>query len=319
MGERELSRRDLMVMVAKMYYYEHLSQEEIAAKIHLSRPSVSRMLSACEAEGIVQIRIDDASTLGMELSQSIKERYGLKEVIVVPQGRNPDEDKLRAGTAAAEYLGKNLKSSMLVGIAWGTTIYNMVRAIVPNTQIKADVIQLVGGVGNVTTDTDAASMTMALARALNGDSLLLQAPLMVQTKILRDLLMEEPHVKAHYEKFSHVDIAIVGLGSTQPELSAQYRSGHITYEDTQRLIREGAVGDICGSYIDIEGRSCHTSLSDRMIAITLEQMKNIPVVIGVATGEKKADIITGALRGRYIDVLITNEPAALGVVGLERG
>ena len=109
-------------------------------------------------------------------------------------------------------------------------------------------------------------------------------------------------------------MAVVGLGSTNPELSAQFRTGHITYEDAKRLRSEGAVGDICGRYIDIQGNQCHTALSDRMIAVTLEDLKKIPVVVGVASGQMKTDIITGALRGRYIDVLVTDEEAAVSVL-----
>lgn len=313
----EMNRRDLMVMAAKMYYIEGLSQEEIAEKIHLSRPSVSRMLSACIKEGIVQIRIDDASTLGKELGNTIKKKYGLREVIVVPQSQDTETDKQKVGQAAAACMEGIITNDMLIGLSWGTTIFNTVQSIRVNNFTKANVIQLLGGIGNLTIDTDATSMTMSLAKALNGDCFLLQAPLMVQSKILRDLLMEEPNVKKHFEMIKDTDIALVGLGSTQPELSAQYRSGHIKYEDTQRLITEGAVGDICGRYIDINGNNCHTSLSDRMIAISLEDLKRIPTVIGVAAGEKKADVITGALRGQYLDVLITNEKAALGVINYE--
>lgn len=307
-------RRDLKIMVAKMYYIEGLSQEEIAQKIHMSRPTVSRMLNACIKEGLVQIRIDDVSSFGRELAQKLKEKYALNHAIIVPQSHSLDTDKEKVGQAAAAYIESILANGMLIGISWGTTIFNIVKNIKPNPFVKADVIQLVGGTGSKTNDTDANMMTLALSKALGGDSYILQAPLMVQSKILKDLLMEEPHIKSHFEKMRSVDFAIVGLGSTKPELSAQFRSGHITMEDSERLIREGAVGDICGRYIDINGNHCHTSLSDRMIAITLDDLKKIPTVIGVAAGEKKADIIVGALRGKYIDVLITDERAAVSVL-----
>jgi len=307
-------RRDLMIMAAKMYYIDGLSQEKIASKIHLSRPTVSRMLSACIKEGLVQIKIDDVSSFGRELALKIKEKYGLRHVIVVPQSHSQDADKEKVGQAAASYIESIMTNGMLIGISWGTTIFNIVKNIKPNPFIKADVIQLVGGTGNKTNDTDANMMTLRLSRTLDGDSYILQAPLMVQSKILKELLMEEPHIKNHFEKMKNVDFAIVGLGSTKPELSAQFRSGHINMEDSEKLIYEGAVGDICGRYIDINGSNCHTSLSDRMIAISLDDLRRIPTVIGVAAGEKKADIIIGALRGKYIDVLITDEKAAVSVL-----
>lgn len=316
--ESKEDKRDFKIMVAKMYYNEGLSQEEISRKVHLSRPSISRLLNSCIKEGIVQIHIDDTSSFSKELAELIKEEYGIKDVIIVPQSEDPETDKIKVGQTAAAYLQSILKPGKLIGISWGTTIYNLVKSIKPKSTMQADVIQLVGGVGNVTNDTDANMMALNLSKDLNGDCYLLQAPFMVQSKVLRDLLMEEPHVKSHFEKLKNVDLAIVGLGSTKPELSAQFRSGHINIEDSERIIREGAVGDICGRYIDINGRNCYTSLNERIIAISLEDLNKIPTVIGIAAGEMKADIIIGALRGRYIDVLITDERAAVSVLNYKQ-
>ncbi len=309
-----MDRRDLKINVAKMYYIEGLSQEEISKKIHVSRPSVSRLLQSCIKEGIVQIKIDDVSSFGKELGKKIVEIFGINEAIVVPQSYSAEADKEKVGQTAALHIESMLSSGMLIGLSWGTTIHSIVKNIKPNSFIKDDVIQLVGGTGNKTNDTDANMMAHNLAKALNGDSYILQAPFMVQSKILRDLLMEEPHIKNHFQKMKSIDLAVIGLGSTKPELSAQFRSGHINIVDSEKLISEGAVGDICGSYIDINGHLCHSTLNDKMIAISLEELKRIPTVIGVAAGEKKADVILGALRGRYIDVLITDEKAAISVL-----
>lgn len=308
-------KRDLLITVAKMYYIDNLSQQEIAETVHVSRPTVSRMLKTAVKEGIVQIRIDDVSSYGLELARRLKQRFGI-HAIVVPGSDNAEESKQNVGAAAARYLEANIPGGSLMGVAWGTTLSQVVKNIRMNTARKIDVIQLIGGMSDRTKDTDANSMALMLSRALGGDSYLLQAPFMVQSKVLRDLLLDEPHVREHFQKIQEAAVAVVGLGSTNPELSAQFRSGHITYEDAKRLRSEGAVGDICGRYIDINGNQCHTSLNDRMIAVTLEDLKNIPVVVGVAAGEKKTDIITGTLRGGYINVLITDERAALSVLDM---
>jgi len=311
-------KRDLLITIAKRYYIDGLSQEEIAGAVHVSRPTVSRMLKTALKEGIVQIRIDDVSSYGLELARRIKQQFGI-HAIIVPGSDDIKESKQNVAAAAARYLEANIQSGSLLGIAWGTTLSQVVKSTRPNAAKKVDVIQLIGGMSNRTKDTDANSMALMLAKALGGGSYLLQAPFMVQSKVLRDLLLDEPHIREHFQKIQEAAMALVGLGSTNPELSAQFRSGHITYEDAKRLRSEGAVGDICGRYIDINGNQCHTALSDRMIAVTLEELRKIPVVIGVAAGEKKTDIITGALRGRYIDVLITDERAAESVLEMIHG
>lgn len=316
MNTEDIDRRDIKILAAKMYYFEGLSQQEIAKKIHLSRPSVSRLLTACIKEGIVQIHIDDISSYGKEMAELIKKRYDLNHVIVVPQSYNVEAVKEKVGQAAAYYLESILTSGMLIGISWGTTIYSFINNIKPGSNAKCDIIELIGSRENQTQDTDANMMALKLAKILNGNCYLLQAPFMVQSKVLHDLLMEEPHIKTHFERIKKTDIAIVGLGSTRPELSAQFRSGHITIEDTKKLMEEGVAGDICGTYIDINGNICNSALNERMIAVSLENLRQIPTVIGVAVGEKKAEIITGALRGKYIDTLIIDESAAAGVLKL---
>jgi DNA-binding transcriptional regulator LsrR (DeoR family) len=77
-----MDRRDLKIQVAKMYYIEGLSQDEISKNIHVSRPSVSRLLQSCIKEGIVQIKIDDVSSFGKELGKRIVETYGIGTAIV---------------------------------------------------------------------------------------------------------------------------------------------------------------------------------------------------------------------------------------------
>jgi DNA-binding transcriptional regulator LsrR (DeoR family) len=313
----ELDRRDLKIMAAKMYYFEGRSQEEISKMIHLSRPSVSRLLNDCIKEGIVQIYIDEVSSYGIRLADQIKERYALKHVIVVPQSHSTESAKEKVGQAAAFYLKSILTSGMLVGISWGSTVFNTINNIKQDINLKCDVIELIGGRENQTQDTDANMMALKLAKTLNGNCYLLQAPFMVQSKVLHDLLLEEPHIKSHFEMIQRTNIALVGLGSTHPELSAQFRSGHISMRDTEKLMQEGVVGDVCGSYIDIEGNICNSALNERMIAVSLEHLRAIPTVIGVAAGEQKAEIITAALRGKYIDTLITDESAAIRVLEYE--
>jgi DNA-binding transcriptional regulator LsrR (DeoR family) len=313
----ELDRRDLKIMAAKMYYFEGRSQEEISKMIHLSRPSVSRLLNDCIKEGIVQIYIDEVSSYGIRLADQIKERYALKHVIVVPQSHSTESAKEKVGQAAAFYLKSILASGMLVGISWGSTVFNTINNIKQDINLKCDVIELIGGRENQTQDTDANMMALKLAKTLNGNCYLLQAPFMVQSKVLHDLLLEEPHIKSHFEMIQRTNIALVGLGSTHPELSAQFRSGHISMRDTEKLMQEGVVGDVCGSYIDIEGNICNSALNERMIAVSLEHLRAIPTVIGVAAGEQKAEIITAALRGKYIDTLITDESAAIRVLEYE--
>jgi DNA-binding transcriptional regulator LsrR (DeoR family) len=317
MENNKLSRRDLLIKVAKMYYMENSSQEEIGRLTGFSRSNVSRLLKACLEEKIIEFRINDTSFKGLELQEQIKSIYGLQQVIVVPTEISNDKTKLSVAQAAANYLESVLQNEMLVGIAWGTTLYHLVQNFQPKKYFTANVIQLLGGIGSKNLDTDGQVLARNLADSLHGDCYLLQTPLFVQSKLLKDMLMQEPHIKQHFGLIKKTDIAIIGIGSNIPEHSAIYRSGYITKSMSEQLIKMGAVADICGHKIDIHGNLCQNSIHDRIIGIDLVQLIKIPLVIGTASGIEKAEAIMAGLRGKYLKVLIVDEKTALKVLELE--
>ena len=54
------------------------------------------------------------------------------------------------------------------------------------------------------------------------------------------------------------------------------------------------------------------SISYKTLSATLKELEN---VIGVAAGSHKVDAIRAVLRGKYLDVLITDEATALQLLG----
>ena len=163
-------------------------------------------------------------------------------------------------------------------------------------------------------DTDGQDLAKKMARALNGKSYIMQAPMIVQSRVLKDLLLEEPNISVHFKMLDRIDIAVIGLGSNRAEFSAIYKSGNITREDTENISNLGAIGNLCGRHIDINGYPCSTSISDKVIGIDLRQIKRIETVIGVAAGFEKTEAALGSLRGGYIDVLIVDENLAHSIL-----
>lgn len=243
--------------------------------------------------------------------------FDLSNIIVVPSGFNLEETKINIGKAAALYLESVLEDGMSLGVAWGTSIYHMVKEFKPSKRLQVDVVQLLGGTGARDLDTDGLELARSFAKVLNGNSYILHAPLIVQNKALKDLLLLEPDILQHLERANKVDVAIVGIGSNRPEVSALFRAGYLTQEESEDLFRKGVVGDICGNQIDINGNLCPIDINERTIGIGLEQIKKIPLVIGLSAGVEKAEAILGSLRGNIISCLITDETTAVTLLNLE--
>lgn len=314
MNEPNQNRRTLLEYIAEKYYIKGMSQEEIAQDVSMSRSNISKLLRLCISEHIVEFKINYANSQRASLENALQHKFNLKKVIVVPSDTHEETCKISIGQYAAGYLESTIQSGMLVGISWGSTLYHVVKNFCPRDSICADVIQMLGGNSSVSVDTDGQELARNMAQALNGKANILHVPMLVQSRVLKNLLLDEPNVVEHFKMFDRIDLAVIGIGSSKPEISAVYRSGSISKEDAENFVKLGVVGDLCGRQIDINGNPCQTNISERIIGIGLDQLKNIETVIGVVSGIEKAEATLGCLRGSYINVLVADENLATYVL-----
>ncbi len=309
------ARRDLLVSIAKMYYIEGRTQQEIADTVHLSRSNISRMLKLCVEQKIIEFYVNETTSVGYEMRNELLRRYALKDVIIVPSKADEQETKLALAQATAAYLPRMLKTGMLMGVAWGTTLYKVALAIRKlNDSMHVDVIQLVGGVGAQSADTNGLEIAKIAAESLNGNAHFAFVPYLVQNEKLKELLLQETDVAAHFARMQHIDIALVGIGSSQRTLSSSVRAGYISDALLEELVRDGAVADICGMQIDASGNLCAHEFNKRRMGIEYDSMKRIDNVIGVACGARKADAIQAALKSGLVSILAVDEEAASKVI-----
>ena len=93
-------------------------------------------------------------------------------------------------------------------------------------------------------------------------------------------------------------------------------SGNIfSTEQLDALRRKGAVGDILIRFFDENGQPVQNELDNRVVSMTLPQLRQVNRSVGVAGGKRKFNAILGALRGGLINVLITDCYTAERLVG----
>ncbi|MGA2478547.1 MAG: sugar-binding transcriptional regulator [Spirochaetia bacterium] len=311
------NRRDFLIRVAKMYYIEERSQQEIAETFDISRSNVSKILKACRELKLIEIRISENSSMDFMLSQEITGTFGLVKTVVVRSDQNPEITRVQLGRAAAGLLEDLLRDGMYIGIAWGSSLLHMVREFRPSRKLDVEVVQLLGGSGARDLNTDGFELARALAEKLSRKYSFLPAPLIVQNRSIKELLMQEREVDLALKKASKADLAVLGVGSNVVKVSALVRAGYISAEEAEDLHRAGSVGDICGRHFDLNGNMANFLFNERVIGIDPQQLKKIPTRIGVAAGALKAEAILGAVRGGWINILITDEEAALRLLSLK--
>jgi DNA-binding transcriptional regulator LsrR (DeoR family) len=301
----------LLSKVSTLYYLRDQTQQEIAERLRLSRPAVSRLLRDAQNQGIVQITISPPRGLHIDLESRLEEQYGLEvvRIVAIEPGTSPDLLRRQIGAAAAAYLSRTTHPGDTIGLAWGTTLSAMVQSMAPLATEGVHVVQTLGGIGPPAAEAYAAELVRRLAQLLGAAPVLFPVPGVVATAEVRDVLHNDPHVQAALRYFDRLDTVYVGIGSitTNPVLN----DGHSLPPGTlAALVSAGAVGDIALRFFDAEGAPVRSSLDERILGITTEQLQKAPRVVAVAGGAEKAEAIHAALKSGIVDVLITDQQTA---------
>jgi deoxyribonucleoside regulator len=313
MADEKVSR---LVEVAKLYYQLDYSQQEIANKLGISRPTVSRLLVQAVQEGVVHIKICDPSEDVLQLAMHVKEKFHLKHCIVAPIPEYEDDlIKGKLGEVAADYLYGIVKSGDIIGITWGTTLHELVKWIQPKNVKDITIVQLNGGVSYSESNTYASEIVNGLANAFNTTPHFLPVPAVVDHIVVKQAIIADRHIKKLMELGNQANIALFTVGEPG-EQSTLMHAGYFLESDIEILKSNKTVGDICSRFIDIDGQITNEALNDRTIGIELSHLIGKEYGILIAGGNNKVDGIHGALRGHYANVLITDQFTAKALLEL---
>jgi len=305
-------RSDLdLVRICKMYYLENYTQEKIAKLLGISRPQVSRLLSEARNRGLVEIRIRE-DELSSDLGSRISRFYGLKEVVVVDLSGDDYLDAI--AKAGAAYLEKSIRDGMVVGVSWGRTLARTVEYIVASKGLTNTLfVPLLGGVGQLRLEYQVNALVEKISDAFGSARYYLHAPAFLEDPKTLEHLLNNESVRIITNLWNRLNLAVVGIGEPI-SLSNAFRS--VLPDDfVSTLISQGAVGDIAARFFREDGSPCELDDYQRhILGVTLEQLKNTPCVIGIAGGKEKVKAICGAMRGKYIKVLITDSKTAREIV-----
>jgi lsr operon transcriptional repressor len=305
----ELDRDEgLMARVAWLYYNDGLTQSEVGDMFSLSRVKVSRLLEAGRAAGLIQIRINSRYQGVLEIERRLRDRYGLSDCRVIPDGPEAPVSE-RLGEAAAQYLMQKLKPGHLLAVGWGETVSATIRKLGYVAQERSvGLVSLTGGVRAYVDGMRTANWDRNIS--------IIPAPLIVGDADLAASLMGERAIADLMEMAVGADYKLVGIGPLD-EKATIVTQGFIPPTDIEPLRRRGAAGDILCRFFDRDGQVLDLPLHRRVVGIGLDRLKVATQVIGAAGGRTKVAAIRAALKGRFLDILITDEATALALLDEE--
>jgi DNA-binding transcriptional regulator LsrR (DeoR family) len=297
-----------LVRVSRLYYELGETQEAIARIVGVTRPQVSRLLKEARGQGVVEIRIVDDVPARSPAADALRDRFGLRAVHLAPTLDGPAElTRRRVGRLAGQVLRGVLRDGMVVGVGDGAAMSATADELESGKQLDVTIVPLCGGFWRPTAGAEPARR---IADALGASAYALHAPGLLDASAVRDALLEHPGVRSVTELWARLDAAILGIGGPT------WSKATVGSRAFKELGAAEAVGEILIAPFDIDGRLVGSSLRARTIAFDPGKLSSVATSIGVAAGAAKVAPILGALRGRFLNVLVTDTATAEAVAAL---
>lgn len=302
---------------ARLYYVEELTQDDVARRLGTTRSNVSRMLRTARARGIVRVSISYPLARQEQLEERLVNTFGLREALVL--AANAGADTLaRTGDLAAGWLAERVVDGQTITVSWGRTLKAMAEHLEVDRAYDVTVVQL-GGDLQLDPRLSGHELVREVAAKLGGQYSYLHAPAILDSPQTVADLLGNRSIAAEIAKAREADMAIVGIGAFGHGFAAQIvESAYLTADERRELERLDPAGDIAARFFDDDGRQLEGPLRDRVLALQLEQLADIPVVAAVAAGPEKARGVWAALRGGLVDVVICDQAVAAAALHLER-
>ena len=300
---------DLMVTMSKLYYEEGITQEKIACELNMTRLRVIELLKRAKAEGIVQIRIVNPETDFADLERRLAEKYGLHRVIIVPSiPDNAAIQRRNLGRAASAYLNETLESRDVLGIGWGLSALATADCLQDYEKRSVTVVPLIGGGSETFPHYEVNALVRRFSHAFGGDYYPLYTLALADSKAIRDTIVTDSKISRVLDFWNRLNVVLIGIGAMTVRFPDLFDK-HLEVEpiDFESL---DIVGDVLCRFYDIKGQEVQMDMSDRMIGVDFEKLRKAEKVVGVAGGLTKYKAILGAVRGRIVNVLITDHDVA---------
>lgn len=309
---------ELLARLSLGYYEDGLTQEALGRHFGLSRPKVQRLLDRARAVGVVDIHVSTPSWLHVDLERQLRDQFDLDEVIVAPARDDPQAQREEVARAAARYLERTLADGAVVAVSHGRDAGEVPRFFNPGRRIRATFVSAMGGSPRADAPTNPNEIVRRLADRCGGTGVGLFAPAHVEDVRMRDQLLRQPAVAESLRTAASASLALVGIGGTDDNCT-MVRSGCFSIQEITTLRDAGAVGDVLGNYVNVDGRRLDSAETGRLVGLSLDELAAIDTVIVVASEREKPIAILGVLRAGVPDVLVIDEVNARVLLGLATG
>lgn len=306
MSYKKIPREQFLYEISKLHHIDKISQKELASIYKVSTATISRTLQEAEDLEIVSIKVNDILGTKRRLENDLESKYNLKKAIIsfVPYN---DENLIKniIGKSAASFINEIVQENMTVGIAWGSSLYEMVKFLKSKPLNNLKVVDLIGSVGKLFSNINASELARKFAQNFNAKNYFLNSLAMVQNKETKEYLLKEKEIRDVLDMVKELDMAIISIGTVSFD-SIIVRDLKIDKDTLENIKSKGALGDICFRFFDKNGNKVDTEFDNRIVGIDLEDFKKVKIKVCVSGGLSKLEAIEAAVKNKLVDILITD-------------
>jgi deoxyribonucleoside regulator len=308
MNEKEYLEILKLVEIGRLYYEEEMTQAQVAKKMDISRPMVSKLLAEARRQGIVRIEIKSPLESDGNLLAQLKARFGLKDGLIVPVGSADENLMFRLIISqTARFLEQQLPDLKKIGLGWGHSIGALIdelRPMAPQNGNDGVVCPLMGSAPNAIKWFQPNELTRMFAEKTGYAPYYLHAPAFPMSAPNRQLFEDTDQYQQISSLWADLDAAVLGVGTypSVPDQATAARFGGLLKE-------RKAVGMIATYYYNREGELISGD-NDIVIRIPLEFLRRAKRVYLISGGQKKISTTWGALRTGLVTHLVTDELTA---------
>ena len=311
----QIKELDLMVRVAAMYYEQDLIQEVIASILGLSKSKISRLVKQAHDLGLVRISVLNPLRGIETMERELRERLGIKAVKIAPCDSR-EEILPRIAQKASEYFIEILSPHDIVGLSWGTTMYQLALHTPELRMPTVRLVQLKGGVSGGVGDSYFFKVADILSTKLHCPMYYLPMPVVVESEAIKNTLLAEPNIQKTLNLAQEADIVLTSIGYPSRD-SVIARCGYLTGEQLDRMREDGAAGDILSRFFKIDGSVYSDELNRRTTSFELNDLRGKKHTVGIAGGVNRIGGILGAVNGGYINTLVTDSLTAAQMLEMD--
>ncbi len=305
---------------AHLYYIQNLTMDAIARELQISRSSVSRLISFARDSGLVEIRLHSPLNQLTQLQLQLNERFGLTAHIVPAGDAASEIDRLeRVALSAARILTDFIDSTMVLGVAWGSTIASVSRHLVRKPVRNIQVVQL-NGAGNAHTTglVYASEIISRFGTAFGATVQQFPVPAFFDDPATKDALWRERSTARVLTVQRRMDVAIFGIGSPNAAVPSHvYAGGYLDRDDYASLAASNVVGDVATMFFRADGSHDRIPLNARSSGPDFSVLMKTPRRIAVVSGQAKLAALRGAVASGVITDLVVDEITAAQLAGMD--